>query len=85
MLSATSFSVPLEEARSKFAVNMLVVMLHSSLPTMSHGQVSSSFSTRLRVNCTTRPAMFSHSSPESPVMPPSQLDFSHSSGMLNAS
>ena len=42
MLSATSFSVPLEDARSKFAVNMLVVMLHSSLPTMSHGQVSSS-------------------------------------------
>lgn len=42
-------------------------------------------STRFRVNCTTRPAMFSHSSPESPVMPPSQLDFSHSSGMLKAS
>ena len=85
IFSATSFSVPLEEARSKFAVNILVVILHSSLPTISQGQVSSSFSTQFRVNCITRPAIFSHSSPESPVMPPSQLDFSQSSGMLNAS
>ena len=75
----------MEDSRAKLAVNILVVMLQSSLPTMSQGQVSSSFSTRFRVNCTPRPAMFSHSSPESPVMPPSQLDFSHSSGMLKAS
>ena len=46
---------------------------------------SSSFSTRFRVNCITRPAIFSHSSPESPVIPPSQLDFSQSSGLLKAS
>gem|GEM_PF-3614411 len=84
MLRQTSFWRP-TAVRSKFAVNMPVVMLHISEPTMSHGQVSSSFSTRFLVNWMTRPAMSSYSSPESPQMAPSQADFSQNSGMFHSS
>ena len=70
---------------SKFAVNIAVVMLHISDPTMSQGQVSSSFSTRFSVNWITRPAMFSYSSPESPQMAPSHAERLQSSGMFHSS
>ena len=63
---------------------MAVVMLHSSAPTMSQGQVSSSFSTRSWVNWITRPAIFSYSSPESPKMPPSQASRLQNSGMFHS-